>query len=171
MARHPLLLLQHVRRLVGPPAAADDAELLERFLRQRDADAFALLLERHGPMVLRLCRRQLADVQAAEDAFQATFLVLARKAATIRPRERLAAWLYGVAWRVAGKARGQRPMCCELPEVADRQPDPLAQLSAREVLQLLDDEVARLPEVYRLPVVLCCLEGKTQEGCRSTLRR
>ncbi len=88
MAGSPQLLLQHLRRLVEP---ADDGELLERYVRQRDEAAFAALVRRHGPLVLGACRRHLNDAHAAEDAFQATFLILARKAGSIRPRARLAA--------------------------------------------------------------------------------
>jgi RNA polymerase sigma-70 factor (ECF subfamily) len=88
-----------------PADAASDAELLARFLARRDEAAFAAIVARHGPMVLRVCRRILADAHAAEDCFQATFLVLARKAASVRRRESLAAWLHGVAARVSRKAR------------------------------------------------------------------
>src|SRR5205807_3791345 len=113
----------------------------------------------------RVCQRVLGDVHAAEDACQAAFLVLARKAASIRRRESLAAWLHGVAYRVAQKARGatarQRLHEKPLPDLAapDRRPDPLAELTARELLTVLDEEVQHLPEVYRLPVILCSLEG------------
>src|SRR5438552_2710611 len=96
-------LVRHIRRLVSQPArdAAADATLLGRFTHRRDEDAFAALVARHGPLVLRLSRRVLGDVHAAEDVFQATFLLLAQKAAAIRRPERLAAWLYGVAYRLS----------------------------------------------------------------------
>src|SRR5438067_13290707 len=97
-------IVEHIRRLVAPEPVAD-AALLDRFVQCRDNEAFAALVARHGPMVLHVCRRVLNDVQAAEDAFLATFLVLARRAASIRHRPALAAWLHGVARRVALKAR------------------------------------------------------------------
>src|SRR5262249_26217231 len=129
--------------------------------------AFAELVARHGLMVLHACRRVLSDGHLAEDAAQATFLVLARKADTIRPPEALAGWLHGVACRVAKKARpagGPQP---PRPAVPPDRPagggDPLAEVSARELLSVLDEEVRRLPEAYRLPVLLCCLEGLSQE--------
>src|SRR5262245_28787340 len=171
MATNPAALLHHLRRLASPQHAdtSPDPALLERFVRGRDEGAFAALVERHGPMVLRVCRRLLADPHAAEDAFQATFLVLARRAAAVRRRQRLAGWLHGVAYRVARKARtaevlrqGREQPSADV-AAPDPHPDPLAELSARELLRVLDEEVQRLPEVYRLPVLLCCLEGHTQE--------
>src|SRR5438105_9314764 len=101
-------VLRRLRRSAppGPGTAVEDSELLERFLCQRDEAAFELLLGRHGPMVLGVCRRLLPQAQDAEDALQATFLVLLRKAGSIRRREALAPWLYGVAYRTALKARG-----------------------------------------------------------------
>jgi RNA polymerase sigma factor (sigma-70 family) len=170
MTASPEILLQHIRRLAADaPDATADAALLARFLSRRDGPAFAALVARHGPMVLRLCQRVLGDPHAAEDAFQAAFLVLARQAASIRRPQALAAWLHGDAYRVALKARAARARrrCQQLPasDLAppDRHPDPLAALTARELLSVLDEEVQRLPEVYRLPVLLCCLEGRTQE--------
>jgi RNA polymerase sigma factor (sigma-70 family) len=164
-------LLRHFRRLAVQSSAEEigDGDLLERYLTGRDEAAFAALVRRHGPMVLRVCRRMLGDAHAVEDAFQATFLVLARKAAVVRPRAALAGWLYGVARRVALKARASdaRRLRREKPAAflpgADPGPDPLARLSAREVLDALDAEIQRLREVYRLPVVLCCLEGLSHE--------
>jgi RNA polymerase sigma factor (sigma-70 family) len=158
-------LVRHLHQPACPP----DAALLERFVRHRDEAAFAALVARHGPMVLRVCRRAVADAHAADDAFQATFLVLARRATAVRKPAALAAWLHGVAHRVALKARASfaRRALREtpLPEhgPCDPHPDPLEDLSARELLGLLDAEVRQLPEVYRLPVILCCLEGRTQE--------
>jgi RNA polymerase sigma factor (sigma-70 family) len=161
-------LLPYVRRVAGGDAP-DDAALLTRFLSDRDPAAFAALVARHGPMVLRVCRRVLGDRHDAEDAFQATFLVLARKAACVRPASALAAWLYGVACRVAQAARStdarrrRREVAAVDLDPPDRRPDPLAELSAREALRMLDEEVQRLPQAYRLPVVLCALEGLSQE--------
>src|SRR5947208_4899411 len=100
------LLLRHLRVLAtGRTGALPDRQLLERFATQRDEAAFAALVKRHGPMVLRVCRRVLQDGHAAEDAFQATFLVLVRKAGSLRQRELVGNWLYGVAYRVAARAR------------------------------------------------------------------
>jgi RNA polymerase sigma factor (sigma-70 family) len=159
----PRHLLDYVRRFGGDAGSDDDASLLRRFLDHRDEAAFAALVARHGPMVHGVCRR-LLNAHAAEDAFQACFIVLARKAGTIWPRESVAAWLHGVARRVARKARcaGRRPTV-PLAERVDPRPDPLDQLSARELVAILDEEIERLPAVYRLPILLCCLEGKSQE--------
>jgi RNA polymerase sigma factor (sigma-70 family) len=141
-----------------------DRELLLRFAQTQDGDAFALLLHRHGPMVLGVARRVLGDYQTAEDVFQATFLTLARKAATIRRAESLPGWLHGVTFRHALRARrtSQRR---QRREAAVRPPDPptpLAQLTALELLSILDQELQALPERFRTPLVLCCLEGLGQ---------
>src|SRR5262249_16393264 len=100
-------VLDHLRKLTNPARAGElsDAELLERFRRRREEAAFTLLVHRHGPMVLAVCRRILGDAHQAEDAFQATFLVLVRNAGTIRKQHSLAAWLHGTAARIAHKAR------------------------------------------------------------------
>ena len=170
MPAGPDTLLRYIHRLVvrSTPDEASDTALLGRFISARDEKAFAALVDRHGPLVFHVCRRVLGDVHDAEDAFQAAFLVLARKAARVHPREALAAWLHGVARRVALKARSARARklreaqsAAALP--ADPRSDPLAELSARELLMIIDEEVQRLPEVYRLPVILCCLEGRSLE--------
>jgi RNA polymerase sigma factor (sigma-70 family) len=143
--------------------------LLDRFLLDRNEAAFTTLVSRHGPLVLRLCRRWLRQEHDVEDAFQATFLVLARWACAIRGRDSLAAWLHGVAYRVASRLRTadsrrqQREAPCDDLDPLDPHRDPLEELSARELLGVMDEEVQQLPHVYRLPVVLCCLEGKSQE--------
>jgi RNA polymerase sigma factor (sigma-70 family) len=160
-------VLWHVQRW-HPCGDAPDRLLLERFIGQRDEAAFAALVARYSAMVLRQCRRVLGDVHAAEDAFQTVFLILARKAGSIRQPEALPGWLHGVARRVALKARTRttaRPSSETLPDDAlpDLRPDPLTQLSARELLDILDEEVQRLPANQRSPVVLCCLQGRTQE--------
>src|SRR5438093_654482 len=100
-------VIQHVRQLAEPAVRPNDRQLLERFARQADQPAFAELVARHGPMVLTVCRRILGDVHEADDAFQATWLVLARKAAAVRWSDSVAGWLHAVAVRVASKARGQ----------------------------------------------------------------
>jgi RNA polymerase sigma factor (sigma-70 family) len=165
MADAPLrILLQHLHRHRAAPGAngPDDAELLERFVRDRDEAAFELLVWRHGTMVYNVCRRVLRDAHAAEDAFQATFLVLVRKAASIGRREGLAGWLYRVAYRVALRARPRavpRPMA-DLPEPGGGAADDVLW---RDLRPVLDEEVSRLPQKYRLPVVLCYLSGLTTD--------
>ncbi len=142
-----------------------DRLLLERFVRRQDGTAFAALVQRHGPMVLGVCRRVLGHAQDAEDAFQATFLVLVRRASSLRDPALLGNWLYGVACRTARKARARAarrqqlerqatPMPAEAPSADDKGP----QLRA-----LLDAELQTLPEKYRAPLVLCYLEGLTNE--------
>jgi RNA polymerase sigma factor (sigma-70 family) len=166
----PLTSLLHRLRLLSspPPEPSSDADLLDRFARLRDETAFTDLVHRHGPMVHNVCRRVLGDAHAAEDSAQAVFLVLARKADALRRPDALSSWLYGVAYRVARKAQGRR--CCSrsqglagAAEPADPRPDPLAELSARDLLAVLEQEVQRLPEPSRQAVVLCCLEGLSQE--------
>ncbi len=165
-------LLDHLRRLTGPPAA--DAVLLSRWIGERDEEAFAALVARHGPMVLGVCQRILGDAHEAEDAFQAVFLILARKAASLRRPEALAGWLHGVAARLAYKARTaarrraghSRTLAVE---PVDSRPDPLDLVTVREMLGLLDREIGALREVYRLPIVLCDLEGRTQEKAAEML--
>src|SRR5262245_5505383 len=162
-------LLHCVQRTSSQASQPDeDSGLLTRFLAARAPPAFEALVARHGPMVLRVCRHLLGNRHDAEDAFQATFLVLARKAANVRPPGALAGWLHGVAYRVALKARQaalRRRHEGLAPDLAppDPRPDPLSELTAREALEALEEEVQRLPEAYRLPVVLCCLHGATQE--------
>jgi RNA polymerase sigma factor (sigma-70 family) len=150
-----------------------DAALLDRFIAGRDEQAFTALLERHGAMVLQVCRRIVGNDDDAEDAFQGTFLVLARKAAAVRPREALAAWLHGVARRVALKIRAARIRYHEIGPLleapADGHADPLAELSARDLLTIIDEEVQRLPERYRLPLLLCCLGGRSLEEAAQQL--
>jgi RNA polymerase sigma factor (sigma-70 family) len=146
---------------VGAIGGFTDGQLLERFVERREADAFEALVHRHGPMVWGVCRRVLRDSHDAEDAFQATFLVLARKAALVLPREKLGNWLFGVAYQTARKAKamrdkrrireGQRSGLLEMMAVPDDPRDTLT--------EDLDRELARLPENYCIPIVLCELEG------------
>ncbi len=158
-------LLRQVRGLVAAQAAdaAPDADLLERFRAGGDVTAFEALVRRHGPMVLRVCRRVLGDAHDAEDAFQATFLVLAQRAPAVRKGASVASWLHGVAYRVAGKARTRaaraRPACA----APAAQGDAADEVSWREVRSVLDAELGRLPEECRAPLVLCYLEGLTQD--------
>src|ERR1700678_751883 len=173
MALTAALLFRRLSRLLG--SSSPDSTLLDRFTRDGDERAFTDLVERHGPMVLRVCQRVLADRHAAEDAFQATFLILARQARSIRCPGSLAAWLHGVAHRVALKARTaearrqQRETSAADRNAADPPPDPLAEVSGREVLSILDDEVARLPRTQQPVVILCCLEGLTLEQAAQQL--
>ncbi len=143
-----------------------DSQLLERFVRQRDEEAFAVLLQRHGPMVLGVCRCVLRHTEDAEDAFQATFLVLACKARQIRRPDSLASWLYGTAYRVALKARTRaaRRQAVERTR-AQMQPHPPGPGPEEQgaVGDWLHLELSRLPERDRQVLVLCYLEGRTQE--------
>jgi RNA polymerase sigma factor (sigma-70 family) len=152
-------------------AASDDGELLRRFVATRDNDAFAALLRRHGPMVLGLARRVTGDAQIAEDVFQAAFLLLVRKARTIRRPESLPCWLHGVAHRLALQARRSRRRRHEREAHVrpSSPPTPLVELTARELLDVLDEELQALPEKYRGPLILCCLEGLSQEEAAKRL--
>ena len=168
-------VLGYIRQLAPPTGLADrsDEQLLGRFVARRDPAAFAALVERHGSLVLGVCRRILRHHHDAEDAFQATFLVLARRAGSIRRREALASWLYGVALRVAHKAEAgiRRRRQKERPVEDMPAPDSSGPAVWRDVRRLLDEEINRLPGHYRAVVVLCYLEGKTfaeaarQLGC------
>ncbi|MHB1421838.1 MAG: sigma-70 family RNA polymerase sigma factor [Gemmataceae bacterium] len=159
--------LRHLRGKLAAQQRSEDSDeqLLQTFLSRNDDNAFAVLVRRHGPMVLHVCRRVLGHHHDAEDAFQATFLVLARHAAKLRNKSSLASWLHGVAYRTALKAKqaaarrrkheGQTPA---------RPPDnPSEQLLWDEMRTLLDEEIARLPEKYRSVFVLFCLEGLNRE--------
>jgi RNA polymerase sigma factor (sigma-70 family) len=172
MADKPLpTLLRYLRRLARPAGGGlSDGQLLERFVRDRDEAAFELLVWRHGPMVLNVCRRLLPAADA-EDAFQATFLVFVRKAHAVRQREGLAGWLYRVAYRVALRARGgaAKRARYEKPGVdLDTVPGP-AEAGWSDLRPVLDEEISRLPERYRVPVVLCYLEGRTNQEAAAHL--
>jgi RNA polymerase sigma factor (sigma-70 family) len=167
---HAKEVLRHLRRAVlGDGTDLSDGQLLGCFIEQRDEDAFAALVRRHGAMVWGVCRRVLRGHQDAEDAFQATFLVLARKAASVVPRERVGPWLYGVAFRTAVRVRSlnARRWARERQVAAPPEPVDAGRDLWDDVRPLLDVELSRLPEKYRVPVVLCDLEGKTyQEAAR-----
>jgi RNA polymerase sigma factor (sigma-70 family) len=154
------VLLQHVHRLAA--TASSDEQLLADFLARRSDDAFAALIGRHGPMVLNVCRRILHDAHAAEDVFQATFLVLADRAGAIHRRASLAGFLHGVAYRLAVRAR--RRQMQNLPAaVYDKAVGPPEGLAWKEMLGILDHELGQLSDRYRAPLVLCYLEGRTQD--------
>jgi RNA polymerase sigma factor (sigma-70 family) len=142
-------------------AVLTDGQLLERFLNQRDDASFESLIQRHGPMVLGVCRRVLRNEADAEDAFQATFLVLVRKAASIVPRGMVGNWLYGVAHNTARKAKAMnsKRRARERESCTRPRPEPPAE-GWQRLQAVLDDELSRLPEKYRAPIVLCELEGK-----------
>jgi RNA polymerase sigma factor (sigma-70 family) len=140
-----------------------DGQLLEAFIGQKDAVAFEILVNRHGPMVFGVCCRVLRNHHDAEDAFQAAFLILARNALSVRPRGQVANWLHGVAFRTAMKARsmaakrrGRECQVTEMPEPEAAQPDQWYELNP-----LIDQELNGLPARYRIPILLCDLHGKT----------
>jgi RNA polymerase sigma factor (sigma-70 family) len=155
----------HTLYQVGTLSGLSDAALLERFLARQDAAsdlAFEVLVRRHGPMVLRVCRSVLSDPFEAQDAFQATFLVLLRRAGSIRRRESLGGWLYGVAGRVAAAARvDEARRRAHERRLAERTPTTIAK--GPDLAPAVREEVDRLPESLRAPVVLCYLEGRTHD--------
>jgi RNA polymerase sigma factor (sigma-70 family) len=167
------IVLEHVRKLVTPPCPREpmDGQLLARFAAAREEAAFATLVQRYGPLVLGVCRRVLCHEQDAEDAFQATFLVLARHAAVIRKQESVGSWLYGVAHRVALKAKAEaaRRHVHLRAQPGGSLADPLADLTWRELCAALDEELTRLPDKYRAPLLLCYMEGKTQDEAAAQL--
>jgi RNA polymerase sigma factor (sigma-70 family) len=166
-------LVPQLRRalLRGEEAALTDGQLLEAFVNRRDGAALEALVRRHGPMVWGVCRRVLGDPHDAEDAFQATFLVLVRRAAAVVPRERVASWLYGVAHQTALKARAmtakrraREKQVAVLPEPAAAEPD-----AWHDLQPLLDRELSRLPDKYRLVLLLCGAQGRTRREAAAQL--
>ena len=146
-------------------------QLLERYLHERDEVAFEAIVARHGPMVQGVCRRMLANPTDVDDAFQATFLVFVRKARQLGPRDAIGPWLYGVATRVALRARSEAarrsrlaPITAELDGASDH-----PSFADREIGEVLDQELSRLPSKYRHPIVLCYLEGQTHEAAARQL--
>jgi RNA polymerase sigma factor (sigma-70 family) len=164
--------LYHFGALPGRDVRSD-ADLVERFVRAGDQQAFAALVRRHGPMVLAACRRLLPDRHEAEDAFQATFLVLVRKSARLRQPEQLASWLHGVAYRTALRLRQRAARWQLVPGgsqlAASPEPAPLERVAWKEIQAVLDEEVQRLPSKYRLPVVLCYLQGQSYSAAARSL--
>ena len=159
-------VIRHIRRAaILCEDGGSDAVLLDQFATQHDDDAFEALVRRHGPMVLGVCRRVVGHDADAEDAFQATFLVLARKAGTLIRRDLLGNWLYGVAYRSALEARSRmlRQRSHELPVKDYPQLEQEAQAERNELSELLDRELSRLTDKYRVPVVLCELEGRSRK--------
>src|SRR5437660_1606067 len=167
MARDDIgLVLEHVRKVLAGKdlGRLTDRELLKRFAQERDAEAFAALVQRHGPMVLSVCRRMLRNDHDVEDAFQATFLILVRKAGTHKWDESVGNWLYVVAYRLGLRIRKGAARRFLTGNVAMASTaDPLTDVSGRELCLVLDEELCRLPDQYRTPLVLCCLEGLSRD--------
>ena len=179
MAKEPFSDLMHTLRRMFPSETDDvrtDDELLNRFVAKHDEDAFTALVHRHGRMILGVCRRLLGDHHLAEDAFQATFIVLARRAASIRSRTSVGTWLHAVARRVAMSAKQKATATRNREREAGNMPraDRLDEHTWQELRSIIDEEIGRLPEKYQAPIVLCHLEGKSHNraaqelGCAKT---
>lgn len=172
MADLPLQqIVTRLRRVVQPGGDSTDGQLLTRFIAHHEEAAFAALVQRHGPMVLGVCRRVLGNAHDADDAFQATFLILVHKAASLKSCELVGNWLYGVAYRTALAAgaasqrrRSTEKQVIEMPEPAVTPTD-----DGSELRLLLDQELSRLADVYREAIVLCDLEGKTRKEAAQQL--
>jgi RNA polymerase sigma factor (sigma-70 family) len=166
-------VLRYLRHVTAADPVGDwtDESLLDRFVGRGEETAFAALVRRHGPMVLGVCRRILRDPHDADDAFQATFLVLVWRAHSLGRDVLLGPWLYGVAYRTALHARGERARrrARELQAEVTAMAEPAADTVWRDLRPVLDEEVQRLPEKYRIPFVLCYLEGKTYEEAAALL--
>src|SRR5437870_5460214 len=160
-SEHLSPVIAFIRRIAasGVIRRAADGQLLSRFAAHQDQAAFTALVQRHGPMVLGVCQRILHNDHDAEDAFQATFVVLARKAGSISKPEQLGNWLYGVAYRTAleAKTRRAKRLAKERQAVTTATAEPFADAAWAEIGQVLDEEIGRLPSKYRLAFVLCCL--------------
>jgi RNA polymerase sigma factor (sigma-70 family) len=170
MSHNPFVpVLNSVRRVLGldPASQSADALLLERFALSKDEGAFAALVERHAALVWGVCRRVTGDAHAAEDAFQATWLVLSRKAGSLRDGAALPAWLHRVAYRLALRARATPAAALEDAPTSSSGPED--EVALRETRELIDEEVDRLPERYRRPVVLCFYEGRTHAEAAAEL--
>jgi RNA polymerase sigma factor (sigma-70 family) len=169
----PNPFLHHIRHLIGidPAAGLTDGQLLERFLANRDETAVEVLVRRYGPLVFGVCRRVLHNSQAAEDAFQATFLILMRKAPTLLYHEPLGGWLYRVAFRLSLRARANeaRRRQCETRAARSRPDSQRPPTAPSELAVALEEELQKLPEKHRDALVLCYLEGKTNEQAAAIL--
>jgi RNA polymerase sigma factor (sigma-70 family) len=154
-------ILRHIRQQANK--SVTDAALLRQFIERRDHTAFECIVQRHGPMVLAVCRRRLDDLHSAEDAFQATFLALSKSARSIRQSDSLAGWLFRTAQRIAAKARAtaNRRSNTERQSVRQLSRDPQSELSARDLLEVLDMELGKLAERDRLPLLLVYWQNRT----------
>src|SRR5262245_15444744 len=165
----PTSVIEHIRTVVGDGVGLCDGELLGRYVDRRDEAALAALVNRHGPMVWGVCRRQLSQ-HDAEDAFQAAFIVLVRKAASIAQREAVGNWLYGVAHQTALQARRsaarRRAREVQVTEMPDAE---APQERSADLQPLLDEELSRLPDHYRTVIVLSDLEGRTRKEVAAQL--
>src|SRR5579862_2150997 len=173
MPQSPLAdVLAYLRKTCAIQAARDlpDGLLMEQFAAARDQAAFSALVHRHGPMVLGVCQRVLGDVHLAEDAFQAVFLVLVRRAASLG-RQPVGGWLYAVAHRIAAKARRQTAVRRGLERRSSpvESAEPLDEVTWQELRGVLDDEIALMPEKYRTPIVLCYFQGKSHQQAAKEL--
>ena len=167
----PRPLARQLLRVVLGSGDIADRDLLARFASTRDEDAFAELVRRHGTMVFGVCRRVTRHPQDAEDAFQAAFVVLARRAAQVRNPEQLANWLYGVAYRTALEARATRRRVQEQPVSAAPEPAaPPEPDDTADLRRVIDEELAKLPDKYRSAVVLCDLEGMPRAAAAAQLQ-
>src|SRR5436309_669994 len=171
-------IAKEIRKWAGAAqGGVPDRDLLRRYVASQDEAAFSGLVKRHGPMVLGVCRKLLRHAQDAEDAFQATFLVLARKATSIRNSESVGGWLYGVAYRVANKLRTARskrkaretPLPPSSLRAEGRGKGASDELTWREVELVVCAELDRLADKYRAPLVLCYLQGKTRDEAAQQL--
>jgi RNA polymerase sigma factor (sigma-70 family) len=165
-------IVRQLRRLAeAQTSEVEDGRLLERFAAQREEAAFAALVRRHGPMVLHVSRRVLRHHEDAEDVFQAAFLALARRPASIRKGASVACWLHSVAYRLALRARrkAQKRQEREVRDARAADADPLAQLTARELLTLVDEELQKLPEKFRAPLLYCYFQEKTHRRAAQLL--
>jgi RNA polymerase sigma factor (sigma-70 family) len=162
-------VVREFQRLLEPGTVAGltERQVLERFAERGDSVAFEAIITRHGPTVYAVCRQMLRDPNDVDDAFQATFLILIKKAGRLRQPERLGPWLYGVAYRVAHRLR-TRPPTSNLPENLAG-PRLACPVEDNEQVVLLHDEIQRLPEKYRVPIVLCCIEGLSHADAASRL--
>jgi RNA polymerase sigma factor (sigma-70 family) len=165
-------IIQALRRSVAQDGAPhSDGQLLESYVAQRDEEAFAALVQRHGPMVWGVCCRALSCTHDRDDAFQAIFLVLLRKAASVVPRDMVGSWLHGVACKTVLKTRAmnakRRARETTVPDLPER---PAAASRGDDLQQLLDQELSRLPAKYRAVIILCELEGKSYRQAAQQLR-